>query len=122
MRGSDRWRPPGRRIDILSRDYWFKPVENCQTTWCLIDDDPGTGRSIAYFMAETSEVFDRMVFFSRGEAEAGLRWNGFWRLSAEPEDVPRWGPPPPFVQGRHPNGPIYSSGMFWRAPPPCDIV
>lgn len=107
----------GRRpVEILSRDYWSKAVDNQQTNYCLIDDDPFTGHTVAYFMHELSGVFDRMVFSSRQEAEAALRWNGFYR-EAEESDRPAWGPPPPFWADRHPNGLIYSSGRFWRTPP-----
>ena len=39
------FRKPGALIRIVSRDYWFKPLENHQINWCLVDDDHAAGGS-----------------------------------------------------------------------------
>ena len=108
------FRKPGALIRIVSRDYWFKPLENHQINWCLVDDDPAAGGSIAYFFHECSGVFDRLTFVSRAAAVSQLRFNGFHRLAEQP-DLDQGGVPgPPFQEDQHWNGPIYSSGRFWR--------
>lgn len=109
--------PPDRHeISIRSRDYWFKPLENHQTNWCLIDASE-VGRVVAYFFHELSGVLDLLQFDTAAQANAELIYNGFVRL-AECQDLDQNAvPPPPFRTDQHPNGPIYSSGRFWRKPP-----
>lgn len=104
-------------VEILSRDYWFKPLENQQINWCLVDDDPSTGCSAAFFFHELSGIFDRLTFVTQSEADRALRHNGFHRLAERPEVDQDAVPGPPFQEDQHWNGPIYSSGRFWRAPP-----
>jgi hypothetical protein len=102
-------------VAIETRDFWFKVVEMLQQNWALIDCDPeGTGRTV-FFIDDASGVFDRMHFASEGDAIEGLRRNGFARYAASPE-AQRFiaAPEPPFHEGRHPSGPIYSSGRFWK--------
>ncbi len=104
-------------VEINSRDYWLKSLENHQTNWALIDEEAVDGMCTALFIHELSGVFDRIFFRSRPEAEIALRFNGFGRL-AEWADAPAdLAPPPPFFEDEHPNGPIYSSGQYWRQPP-----
>jgi hypothetical protein len=110
-------RRPDKLIDILSRDYWFKPLDNQQINWSLIDDHAGNSYT-AYFFHELSGVFDRLTFPSRAQAESALRYNGFWRLSDCPEIEQSAVPSPPFHEDTHWKGPIYSSGRFWHRPPP----
>jgi hypothetical protein len=100
-------------VAIHSRDYWFKPVENHQTNWALVDSAVAGAGCTAYFFHELSGVFDRLHFESPDTARAELQCNGFSRLAeAHAAD---WIPPkPPFYEDRHPKGPIYSSGRFWR--------
>ena len=68
-----------------------------------------------YFISDRSEIFDEIAFTSATEAEAALVRNGFecWRDSPDHRRYLR-APEPPYVRGKHPNGPIYSSGRFWR--------
>ncbi len=107
--------PDQVEVPIRSRDYWFKGLENHQTNWCLID--AGADRSvIAYFFHELSGVFDRLKFETAAQADAELRFNGFVRLAECPDLDQSSAPLPPFRTDRHPNGPIYSSGRFWRKP------
>ena len=100
-------------IEIRSREYWFKIVGFLQQNWALIDATPEG--STVFFFGDTSGVFDRLCFPSVAEAEKALRRNGFARLSEDREAQKLMGiPQPPFHEGPHPNGPIYSSGKFWR--------
>ena len=102
-------------VEIQSRDYWVKVVEMLQQNWALIDPAAKDEGVIVYFVHDLSGVFDRLTFPSKVAAEAALRHNGFSKFSADPKLgeflTP---PPPPFREAKHPNGPIYSSGRFWR--------
>ena len=102
-------------IEIQSRDYWFKIVEFLQQNWALIDESPGGKGCNLFFFGDTSGGFDRLSFSSVAEAEAALRRNGFRRF-AEDKKAQEFiaVPKPPFYERPHPNGPIYSSGRFWR--------
>jgi hypothetical protein len=101
-------------VPIASRDYWFKVVEMLQQNWALIDPYASGGATV-WFVTDTSRVFDEMAFPSCESAKGGLERNGFRRYADDP-DVGKFIKPPsgPFVRGSHPNGPIYSSGRFWR--------
>ena len=99
---------------IRSRDYWVKVVEMLQQNWALID--PGENDAVrVYFISDTSGVFDEIVFPSVGEAHRALGRNGFRRI-VEDRELQSFltPPPPPFRRADHPNGPIYSSGRFWK--------
>ncbi len=102
-----------QRIEILSRDYWFKVVEFLQQNWALIDET--SNGVIVYFFGDTAGVFDEMVFESIGAAESGLQRNGFKRYLDDPDSHEFIAiPDEPFVRRPHPNGPIYSSGRYWN--------
>lgn len=100
-------------VEIQSRDYWFKIIEFLQQNWALIDETPAGG--LVFFISDASGVFDQLQFPSLAEAEQALHRNGFARFA---KDNKAQGfiaiPPPPFHEWAHPNGPIYSSGRFWR--------
>jgi hypothetical protein len=100
-------------VKITSRQYWFKIVEFLQQNWALID--PTERGVIVYFFGDTSGVFDEISFNSQQEAEAALRRNGF-RLYTEDAKVHEFiaAPNAPFTRRPHSNGPIYSSGRYWR--------
>ena len=102
-------------FSIQSDDYWFKVIEMLQHNWALIE--PSTNGVRVYFVSDTSEVFDEMAFDSTERAEAALLLNGFRRFAADkqPASFLRC-PQPPFQVCPHPNGPIYSSGRFWKTP------
>lgn len=105
-----------RSIQIRSRDYWLKSLDNHQTNWALLDDDPAGSHCTVFFFHELSGVFDRLSFPTARLAETALRYNGFGRL-LEWHDAPDgYAPPPPFFEDQHPNGPIYSSGRYWKRP------
>lgn len=102
-------------VPIKSRDYWVKVVEMLQQNWALIEPD-GSGSFCIHFVSDTSVVFDMMVFASGDEAVEGLRRNGFHCYAEAPDLHSFLRPPdPPFRLGSHPNGPIYSSGRFWKS-------
>ena len=100
-------------LPIKSRDYWFKIVDFLQQNWALID--PASIGCRVWFFSDTSGVFDQLDFPDIAIAEGALRRNGFARFDEDPEaatfsDKPQ----PPFVRCPHSNGPIYSSGRFWK--------
>jgi hypothetical protein len=100
-------------VEIRSRDYWFKIVEFLQQNWALIDED--TGGCTVFFFGDTAGVFDRLRFPSVTEAELALLRNGFNRYDTDEQAKGFIGKPePPFWESRHPNGPIYSSGKYWK--------
>lgn len=102
-------------VDIESRDYWFKVVEFLQQNWALVDvNDDGSGCTI-FFIGDTSGVFDQMAFSTVADALGALQRNGFSRYADEAESQNFISvPEPPFQEASHPNGPIYSSGRFWK--------
>lgn len=100
--------------DIQSHDYWFKIIEMLQHNWALIDPK-GDGGVTVYFVGDTSGVFDQMGYADEATAADALTRNGFRRLAADAHAQSFIHPPqPPFRLQPHPNGPIYSSGRFWK--------
>lgn len=94
--------------------YWFKVVEFLQTNWALVDEQPD-GSAHVWFIGDTSGVFDEMYFESLEQAVEGLVANGFDLYSENQKAQTFLKPPPrPFRTESHPNGPIYSSGRFWK--------
>jgi hypothetical protein len=63
-------------VPIESRDYWFKIVEFPQQNWALVDTHERG--AIAWFIGDTSGVFDQIVFSS---AEGGPGSNPQWLSS-----------------------------------------
>src|SRR5262249_30914842 len=102
-------------IEICSTDYWFKVVEMLQQNWALIDKKPDSIGCTVYFIHDASGVFDQMQFKTEEEANQALARNGFARFAEDISARKFIAPPlPPFTEANHPNGPIYSSGRFWR--------
>ena len=101
-------------ISIQSEDFWVKVVEMLQHNWALIEPETAGGFRV-YFIGDTSGVFDEIVFGSAEQAADALQRNGFRRYAGS-EDVQSFLRPPsaPFHRRAHPNGPIYSSGRFWK--------
>lgn len=101
------------QVEIRSRDYWFKIVEFLQQNWALIDEAAGGGCTV-FFFGDTAGVFDRLQFPSVTGAESALLRSGFRRYDTDPkarEFIAK--PEPPFREGSHPNGAIYSLGRYW---------
>ena len=102
-------------ISISSRDYWFKIVEFIQQNWALIENYSDGKSCIVFFISDAAGVFDKLNFESVAKAEQGLLRNGFRRYSDDKEAQGFIAPPKPlFFEAKHPNGPIYSSGRFWK--------
>jgi hypothetical protein len=102
-----------QEVSIVSRDFWFKIVEFLQRNWALIDGDAAA--VIVWFLGDTGGVFDRLTFSSTSEAELALMRNGFRRFADDQRAQTFLAPPrEPFYQRPHPNGPIYSSGRYWK--------
>lgn len=102
-------------VEIESRDYWFKVVEMLQQNWALIDSENESGESTIYFINDGSGVFDQLKYTTRKETIESLIKNGFSLYSEDAQAQKFIAPPkPPFHEAQHPNGPIYSSGRFWR--------
>ena len=102
-----------KEVAIQSRDYWFKIVEFLQQNWALMDPcDRGVK---VWFFGDTAGVFNELTFASAEEARRALQRNGFRRYAEAPEVHSFIAPPtPPFRRHPHPNGPIYSSGRYWK--------
>jgi hypothetical protein len=104
----------GRAVDIESRDYWFKVVDFLQQNWALCDIRPSAEVTV-WFIGDTSGVFDELCFPTAEDAQLALRRNGFSRYVDDQRAQQMFAPPgPPFIRRSHPNGPIYSSGRFWK--------
>ena len=103
-------------ITVESRDYWFKVVDMLQQNWAFIHE---AGNSVTvFFVNDTGGVFDEIRFGSIDTASASLSENGFRRFAEDPNAASFLSPPiPPFTKQPHPNGPIYSSGRFWKGLP-----
>lgn len=100
-------------FSISNTDYWFKVVALLQHSWGVIEETE-SGCNV-YFFGDTAGVFDKIDFRSVQEAEEALRRNGFTRFEENKkakEFIAK--PKPPFRKQPHPNGPIYSSGRYWR--------
>lgn len=101
-------------ILIQSRDYWFKIIEMLQQNWALVDNERDGG-AVVYFIDDAAGNFDRMQFTSKEEAFIALRKNGFRRYEEDIESHRFISTPKPtFRKSDHTNGPIYSSGRFWK--------
>jgi hypothetical protein len=85
-----------------------------QQNWALIESQTQAVR--AYFISDASGVFDQLAFPSAISAKEALGRNGFRRFAESPDLQSFLRPPSaPFRRSIHPNGPIYSSGRFWRS-------
>ena len=103
-----------KEIIINSRDYWFKVVDMLQQNWALIETEDNNKIKV-FFIGDTSGVFDELLFDSKTDAERSLSKNGFKKLVDDKEAKEFISPPsPPFHRLEHPNGKIYSSGIFWK--------
>ena len=102
-------------VEIHSTDFWVKIVEMLQQNWALIAAVNGDTVCV-HFISDTSGVFDEMEFPSADAAKRALERNGFRHFASSPDLQSFLHPPAaPFRRTAHPNGPIYSSGRFWRS-------
>ena len=94
--------------------WWVKIVEFLQQNWALpVLTQEGV---VLLFVDDNSNVFDRLDFEDEAEMIDALRRNGFEEFAQTPrlQEFLR-APELPLSTRRHPNGPIYSSGRFWRS-------
>ena len=99
-------------ISTESRDHWFKIVEFLQQNWALVY--PHEREAIAC-SSEIPRASSIRLSSRRLRAVRGLTRNGFRRVADDPKAQTLLLPPEPmFTHWAHPNGPIYSSGRFWR--------
>ena len=102
-------------IEITSWDYWFKVVDMLQQNWAIIEPGKENAAYMVYFIDDNSGVFDQLEFNDAGEAERQLKINGFERFAENNQARSFIAPPPaPFHRSSHRNGPIYSSGKYWK--------
>lgn len=102
-----------KTISIDGDGLWVKVVEMLQQNWAGIE--PARDGVNVHFITDTSQVFDMLAFDSITDAAVALTRNGLRRFEEAP-DLQRFlrAPVPPFIEGSHTNGPICSSGRFWR--------
>lgn len=107
--------PMNKVYPITGDDLWVKIVGMLQQNWASIED---TANGVAvYFANDGSYVFDEIPFASVADARAALVKNGFKRLRDSPDlqmAIDADPPKPPFTEGNHPSGRIYSSGRYWK--------
>ena len=102
-------------VPIQSDDFWVKVVEMLQQNWALIEP-ASSGGVCVYFIGDTSGVFDEINFPSADDAFTALKRNGFSRYVDDQKLQSFLSPPSaPFHRDAHPNGPIYSSGRYWKS-------
>lgn len=81
----------------LAHDPWFKVVEFLQQNWAVVIG-----------------VFDEIPFQTYDEASIALKRNGFSKFKEDKNAQEFIGlPEGEFMESRHPNARIYSSGRFW---------
>lgn len=103
------------QVAINSTEFWVKIVGMLQQNWALLEARLDGSAQIV-FIHDTSGVFDEMSFASLDTARDALSRNGFEEFATSPNLKSFLSPPsPPFHRTTHPNGPIYSSGRFWRS-------
>jgi hypothetical protein len=82
--------------------------------WAVIQPTENDGCRV-HFFGDTAGIFDAIDFANSGSAESALKRNGFKRYAEDSEAQQFIAKPRvPFEMRDHPNGPIYSSGRFWR--------
>jgi len=104
----------GQPNRVISHDYWFKVVGMLQQNWALIENSSADGCRV-YFINDIFGVFDELEFANTATAQAALFRNGFSRFKEDKKAQQFLTcPNSPYLRRPHPNGPIYSSGRYWR--------
>jgi hypothetical protein len=102
-------------VEVDSNDFWVKVVGMLQQNWAVIESGGETAARII-FITDTSGIFDEIAFSNAADAAEALARNGFKQFAQSPDLQAFLRPPaPPYARAAHPNGPIYSSGRFWRS-------
>lgn len=93
---------------------WYKVVDFLQQNWAFVVP-VAEKRVEILFVSDDSGLFDRIEYSDIASAPRDLMVNGFTRFGTGEEIEARLTPPElPFNKVSHPNGPIYSSGRFWK--------
>jgi hypothetical protein len=105
--------PRSAKVLIISRDFWFKIVDFLQQSWALIDEgadavtvwflDDGGGVSTGFHFPRN---WRQSVPFAATAFAASRLIGGLKHFIATPRT--------PFHNRPNPNGPIYSSGRYWK--------
>lgn len=109
----DQERLQGQIVTFESTELWLKVVGMLQHNWALVESRE-IGVEVAFF-DDLNQVFDRLAFNSRDDAEAALERNGFGRYKDDEqaqEFIAK--PTSPFRVSQAMIRPIYSSGEYWN--------
>ena len=105
---------PVDTFTIQNTVFWVKVVGFLQHNWAVIEEVEQNKIKI-FFFDDNAQVFDELDFELLDDADKALARNGFdlWEDedNAFKANIPK--PQQVFSRGKHPNGPIYSSGRFW---------
>ncbi len=97
----------------LAQDPWFKVVDFLQQNWAVIIHRESN--VLVVFYDDCCGVFDEMAFPTYDQAVQSLLRNGFSKFMKDQSAQEFIGlPRGEFMESRHPNGRIYSSGRFWK--------
>ena len=95
-------------------DFFVKIIEMLQQNWAFIEPK-ADGKALVYFLTDTGDIFDEMIFSDPEEAQRALGRNGFENYSSNLRLHQFLRPPyAPFQYNPSMRRPIYSSGEFWR--------
>lgn len=97
---------------ISTTEFWFKVVGFLQQNWALVE--PEKGRFRIYFFDDASKIFDHIDYETFSEAQEGLVRNGFECYDDAKGHDHIIKPTGEFSMGNHPQGKIYSGGVYWR--------
>lgn len=109
-------RPPNLRFDLGEGKlcWWVKVVEYLQQNWAIIVRSDGW--TVILFVNDLGGVFDWIEFADENAARSALMRNGFEEFERDASLREFLRPPErPLCIQRHPSGPIYSSGRFWKS-------
>ncbi len=110
------WTPSEIEVNLPGDDaeWWVKVVGMLEQNWAIPVLRPA-GLQIL-FVGDTSGVFDRMQFDEINAARQALEYNGFKEYALD-LSLQQFilSPKLPLHEDWHDNGPIYSSGRYWRS-------
>jgi len=93
--------------------WWVKIVGFLQQNWAIIRSD---GVTIVLFANDLGGIFDWIEFSDEWSAQRALTRNGFSEFDKDLALREFLMPPEKVIGFRsHPDGPIYSSGRFWKS-------
>lgn len=103
-------------MQLSDREFWVKIVDFLQQNWALVTPE-SAGTVKIHFMGDTGGIFDELNFQNVHLAREALARNDFEHFDSTPSLKEFLYPPSePYHRWPHPNGPIYSSGRYWKNP------